>query len=177
MANQSERTNLGKTLPSQEELNHLFLYSPETGELKWKLRPDQSSTWNSRYANKIAGYKRGDYIIISINKIDYKAHRLIWVLQTGENIDNTLIDHKDNNGYNNSWLNLRKASSSQNSMNRCTKNGDMKNIEKLASGKYRVRIHANGKRYSSKSISLEEAITWRNEKLEELHKEFANYVR
>jgi HNH endonuclease len=90
-------------------------YDPETGLMVWKIKP------NSARAGTIAGTVTDKgYRSIYINDKKYLAHRLIWLMQTGEWPPRE-IDHKDRNGpkrdYGNRWTNLRLATRSQNAQN------------------------------------------------------------
>ena len=72
----------------------------------------------TRYANKKAGSKSGGgYIDIKINKEIYKAHRIIWAIYYNEYVENE-IDHINGNELDNRIVNLRKATRSQNCMNK-----------------------------------------------------------
>jgi HNH endonuclease len=114
-------------------LKMLLHYDPETGIFRWKVGG------RGRLAGEIAGYhdKRG-YITI---RVDYKlfyAHRLAWFFMTG-NMP-SLIDHHNCIKSDNRWINLRKATKSQNAANSF----------KLHKGVY---WHKSAKRWSS-SIKL-----------------------
>ena len=89
-------------LPSQEELRELFDYSIITGDLVRK---------NSKRSSATTGRQR-----VKINGTAYLAHRIIWKLVTGSDPVG-MIDHADGDHTNNSWLNLREASRSQNIRN------------------------------------------------------------
>lgn len=119
-----------KPLPSPEVLRQLLSYDPETGKLFWKVREPKwfksdghcgarraAAIWNARYANKEAfttishGYPSG-----AIFNRRYEAHRVIWALVYGSWSEKE-IDHIDGSRGNNSLINLREATSSQNKMN------------------------------------------------------------
>ena len=105
----------------------------ETG-LTWKFRKDAPKQWNTRYANKVAGYKH-----TSKNtdreawRIDVKygdkvfklfAHRVVWLLKK-KKIDADLeIDHINRNPLDNRIGNLRLVTKSRNMQNRkkCSRN-------------------------------------------------------
>ena len=105
----------------------------QTG-LTWLLRPNAPKQWNTRYANKPAGYKHGSK---NTNRqtwrVDMKygdkifklfAHRIIWLLNK-KTIDPDLeIDHKNGNPLDNRIENLRLDTKSKNMQNRklCSRN-------------------------------------------------------
>lgn len=65
----------------------------------------------------IAGTLRKDgYIVISISKKPYYAHRLAWLFTKGE-FPSYVIDHIDGNKSNNSIINLRDVSRKENQQN------------------------------------------------------------
>ena len=106
------------------EIAREFLdYSPETGELTWKLRARywfktsrSFNSWNAKFAYKTAfyigdqGYRKG-----SILGKTYKAHRVIWLWMTGEWPDHT--DHINGVRNDNRWSNLRNVNAAGNSKN------------------------------------------------------------
>ena len=91
-------------LITQAELKDVLAYCPETGVL-------------TRYNSKHAGTKDKDgYIIVSIDSVRYKAHRLIWFYMTGKWPDT--IDHINRVKDDNRWANLRNVSHQENHKNR-----------------------------------------------------------
>ena len=74
--------------------------------------------WNTKNAGKVAGTRLDNRCVtLIVNRVGYKAHRVIWLLMTGE-WPSSFIDHEDTNKQNNKWSNLRLATKAQNSMNR-----------------------------------------------------------
>lgn len=103
--------------PSQEELNRIFDYNPDTGSLSWKPREDRSSGWNEIYAGKAAGcVDVHSYVAVKIGDIPMKAHRLIWKMVNGEDADH--IDHINGDRSDNRISNLRDVSALENQRNR-----------------------------------------------------------
>ncbi|MDR3502933.1 MAG: HNH endonuclease [Legionella sp.] len=100
-----------------QTLNELFICDPIKGLLFWKFRSEKFKTWNTRYAGHIAGYETpSNYIIVTVCKKHYYAHRIIWAITYGywPDVD---IDHKDGIGTHN-WIgNLREATVAENGQN------------------------------------------------------------
>ena len=94
-----------------DEVDQLLRYEPDTGVLYWKV-----NRRGGVKADTIAGTTNQGYIIICVNTIKYQAHRLAWLLQTGEWPMNC-IDHINRIRDDNRWCNLREATRSQNSHN------------------------------------------------------------
>ena len=88
-------------------------YEPKTGLFRWR-----KTFSNVRPAGTEAGSKQpAGYIIISINKRFYYAHRLAWLLVHGE-WPERFIDHKNGVPGDNRIENLRLATDRQNLANR-----------------------------------------------------------
>jgi len=109
--------NLGnkmtESMLTQKLLNELLDYNPETGILKWKSRGIPQ--WDAVYSGENAGTIEFGYIRVSINKKVYRAHRVIWIMVTGD-IPSS-IDHINHNRSDNRIINLRHVSVKENSKN------------------------------------------------------------
>jgi len=93
---------------NQSRLKQLLNYDPNTGIFTWKIKGRK----------KIVGcinFKTG-YLVIRIDNKLYQAHRLVFLYMTGDIPE--YVDHIDCNKLNNKWSNLRKATKSQNEMNK-----------------------------------------------------------
>ena len=96
---------------TQERLRELLDYDPRTGIFIWKRKR------GSKAAGSIAGGPDLDgYILISIDRVRYKAHRLAFFWMLGYFPEND-VDHIDRITSNNRWKNLREASRSCNNIN------------------------------------------------------------
>ena len=98
-----------------QRLRSLLSYDPETGEFRWRearngVRDDKRAGW-------VENYNGTRYLRIEIGGRKYLAHRLAWLYVTGE-WPKGRLDHKDTNGLNNRFENLRPANPSQNAANR-----------------------------------------------------------
>ena len=113
-----------KELPSVAYLKECFDYNPESGELVWRVRPlhhfqDEVSSrlTNDRHAGKTVGAETaGGYITVSINNIQYYAHRIAWKIHAGEEPVGQ-IDHISGGKKDNSFSNLRAVSNRENARN------------------------------------------------------------
>jgi len=96
---------------SQAYLRWLLRYDPSTGLFHWRV-------WRSqRPPGLLAGHLDKGYIRIKIDGKSYRAHRLAWLYMTGE-MPKSGMDHKNLDGTDNRWDNLRLASASQNNANK-----------------------------------------------------------
>ena len=119
-----------RDLPSQDILNQLLRYEPETGRLFWKERPshmfkgegraqnDSAKAWNAVWAGKEAftsidsdGYRQG-----AIFYRRYLAHHVIWRLVTGALPEET--DHDNGNRSDNRFGNLNDVTHAINCLNK-----------------------------------------------------------
>lgn len=109
---------------TQEKLKELLHYDPDTGFFTWKERTIyssgkhySSSTWNTRFSGKIAGFiGKDNKYRICINYKTYLLHRLAWLYIYG-NFPKDQIDHINDIKDDNRILNLREASNSENMQN------------------------------------------------------------
>lgn len=114
-----------KDNPVTAEVAREFLhYNPETGVLTWRPRADElfatntaPGPWNARFAGAPAGSKsRYGYIRVHLGGHEYMAHRLAWLIMTGEWPQGDM-DHIDHDRSNNRWENLRVVSRAENQQN------------------------------------------------------------
>lgn len=179
-----------KIMPDAAYLRECFSYNPETGVVLRKERPrvhfKTEGGWkaiNVRYAGKVAGavaVMKGDitYIKIGLDYDDFLAHRLIYKIVTGNEPPHE-IDHKDGDGMNNRWSNLREATHQQNQCNTKLRTGT-----KYPRGVYRIHnnyaacIHSHGKRRNLGTYkTAEEAHAAYLAAAAELHQEFSHAAR
>lgn len=147
-----------KMLPDAERLRDILDYDPESGTLSWRARPrktvrsNRRGIGNTRWAGKPAGSTHSSgHRNISIDGERYFAHRVIWKWMTGEEPEFE-VDHADTDKANDRWSNLRLATHSQNSINRPIRPDNTSGARGVdwnkAKGKWRVRIHADGRCHS-----------------------------
>jgi hypothetical protein len=117
----TEKCGKSKALPTADEIRALLDYDPLTGAFTWRHREGESRGaryFNTRFAGKPAGTVSSDgYLMILLGGIPRSAHRLAWLVVTG-NWPETEIDHRDVDKLNNRFDNLRLATRSQNNANR-----------------------------------------------------------
>lgn len=143
-------------LPSIELLHKLLRYDPESGQLFWRPRDAsmfsgganggidaEASRWNARFADRPALIcERGGYLRGKVMQKTLTAHRVIWAMQTGKWPKNE-IDHINGVRGDNTWGNLREATSRENNwnrMNRANKTGFTGVRLDKRTGKYFGRI-------------------------------------
>jgi len=96
---------------SIKKLNNTFRYDSKTG-LLWRRHP-----YHKKEMDTPAGWKSPKgHIIVCVFGTNFKAHRIVWAMQTGR-WPTKQVDHKNRNGSDNRWHNLRLASNGQNRSN------------------------------------------------------------
>jgi HNH endonuclease len=124
-----EAVMAAKFLPSQDILNQLLRYEPETGLLFWKPRPvtmfnskNQSakhnqSIWNGKNAGQEAfkTVNNKGYKYASINRNKYLAHRVVWKMINGS--EPLIVDHINHDQTDNRIDNLRSVDQFVNTRN------------------------------------------------------------
>jgi hypothetical protein len=143
--------------PDREVLRSFLHYDPETGAFVWIAPRGRCRIGD------VAGYlsPTDGYLWIRVNGRRYVAHRLAWFYMTGEWPEEQ-IDHRDADGANNRWGNLRKSTPRQNCANRRKRSQNRfssKGVYYLR-GSFHARIYIDGKdRYLGRYSSEAEAAT------------------
>jgi len=96
----------------QEELKSLVEYDKDTGTFYRK-----TSNGGHKIGSIMGTVNDMGYVIIRLNRRNYKAHRLAVLYETGKE-PKQVVDHIDRNRTNNSYSNLRQVTKSQNQINR-----------------------------------------------------------
>jgi hypothetical protein len=133
-----------KQILTQEELKEYLSYNPMDGVFTWLKHNNRKDL-----IGKKAGTYKVSYIHIWVNSKSYMAHRLAWLYMTGEFPDSNL-DHKDCNGHNNKWENIRKATDTQNCYNRTkmkSNTSGYKGVYFVRENKYRALSSINSVRH------------------------------
>lgn len=124
-------------------LREMFAYDPDTGIITRRRR-------RARFPpGSVAGYVAGGrYIRIKIGRRSYPAHCIAWALMTGRWPDHD-VEHRDLDGLNNRWANLRPCTHSQNMMNRRTPRNNTSGFKGVslhrASGKWIATVCIDGR--------------------------------
>lgn len=156
-------------------------YNPDTGELTWRHCVGMPRQWNTRLGGTIAGcVLTNGYRLVCVDGKRYMAHRVIWMMQTGAWPERT-IDHIDGNKDNNSWVNLRAATDSQNQHNRPKPRSNTSGYKGVSwhrnNHKWRASIMVNNKAVWLGSFDTPElAAEAYSKAAERLHGEFARFA-
>lgn len=127
-----------------ERLREVLDYDPATGEFAWRLHTGRVA------AGQRAGCAKGDgYTLIRVDRVKYRAHRLVWLHVHGR-WPAEALDHIDGDRANNRLANLREATVRQNVVNsrakRQNKHGIKGVIQNPKSGTWTARIRDGGRR-------------------------------
>lgn len=165
--------------PSQDYLKSIFTYCKETGILTRKPRPREHfssdrtfSMYNETYAGKpVSARNELGYVIAIINKKQYRAHRIAWIMEFGD-IDGYVIDHINGVTDDNRLNNLRLCSHSQNLRNMKKKDTELPlgiYFDK-SRGAYKasVGLGEKGKAMFKRFKSVDDAVLWRDSMTKEL---------
>lgn len=95
---------------TKQDLDSMFTYCPESGELRWKYQYGSGAAAEG----SIAGGSQTQVRVFG--RLTFK-HRVIWCMMTGSwpSLD---IDHIDRNDNNNVWSNLRLSTHAANMKNK-----------------------------------------------------------
>ena len=169
-------------LPDQQDLLEHLEYNKETGIIKWIKKPPRNNCIQLNVpAGSIVNKHKPEnmYLAIGFKSKLYLVHRIIWKMVTGDDPIEE-IDHRDCNGLNNKWDNLREATRPNNQYNTFISSNNTSGTKGIdfvkREQKWRARITNNGKCILiGYYFSLEEASAARKEYAERTRN--INYVR
>ena len=131
---------------TQQYLKEIFNYDPETGILTWKVKKSRNINIGDVAGSEFKTKQGKRYLRVSVNDKLYFIHRIAWMYSYGE--WPCEIDHKDGNGLNNKWENLRNVSRLENSKNQRkstrNKSGIVGVFWDRTYNKWRAYIRVNG---------------------------------
>lgn len=151
----------------------LLKYNSETGIFTWI--DDKKSGKNHKRIHVKSGDIAGSldhrgYRLIRIDNKNYRAHRLAWFFEYGENLDRTnfIIDHINHNADDNRIINLRKVDFSNNQKNALKRIDNKSGVTGVhwcnTWNRWKAQICINGKHKNLGSfLNLEQAIQVRKE--------------
>lgn len=151
---------------SPKTAKELFDYNPTTGDLTHRKRSDGwfsakrfASAWNSRFAGKRAGsVGRSGYIQVAVQGRNLQAHRVVWMIATGEDVSGE-IDHINGDKTDNRLSNLRAVTHAENTRNRRLGRNNGSGVNGVGwnsrFGKWQARIKIDGQ---SKSLGYFDSI-------------------
>jgi hypothetical protein len=171
-----------RELPSVEYLRECFDYDPETGELRWKVRPIEhfptKNVWaisNAKYAGRTAGwFSYKGYCCVMIKGRSCVSHRVIWKLVTNEEPP-PMLDHVNGSRADNRWRNLRAANWWEQAHNRKLVKHNTSGYRGVShkGGRWHARIGVNGSmRHLGCFAAAEEASRAYENAARELHGKF-----
>lgn len=98
---------------TQKQVQELFDYDPDTGEVKRKV-----GVTNNAKKGSIVGWLNGEgYFNVKIHKTSYKLHRVIWLYVYGS-WPTGVIDHVNRDKTDNRFCNLRDTTVQTNNINK-----------------------------------------------------------
>lgn len=139
---------------TQEILQELIDYDPDTGIARWKhrgrkwfSRDADYKTWNNKFEGKVIDRKHNQgYVTIGLFSKNYLLHRIIFIYMTGSLPHK--VDHINHIRHDNRWINLRDVSDSENSKNMSIACNNTTGVTGVylhkASGKWHPKIKING---------------------------------
>ncbi|NKE77545.1 HNH endonuclease [Ochrobactrum sp. MC-1LL] len=141
-----------KKLPPLEYLRECLDLNIQTGALVWKDRPRRHfvSLCGYRTSQRLSGQRADGSIIdgyrtVLINGTRYAAHRIVWLMATGD--DPQVIDHINHDKEDNRPENLRSCADQQNHFNRKKYRNNSSGLKGVhaCNGKWRAMIRIDGK--------------------------------
>ena len=174
-----------KDLPDRDLLLSLLDYDPMTGILTHRPRPREMfpnerlfRAFNAYWPGRAAGNISPGDVTVCVNRIQYRAHRLIWLMVNGEPVPDE-VDHKDTDPHNNRIDNLRAADAFFNKANTGLwkhNTSGFKGASRLYNGRWRASIQFGGKSINLGHFDTAEgAAEARRKAAEELFREFARH--
>ena len=129
---------------THERLLQLLHYDPATGYFSWRIRLSPKC----KLGVPLTGPKQNGYVLITIDGLVYRAHRLAWFYVHGRWPANQ-IDHRNGVRHDNRIDNLREADSLLNNQNRHVAQRRSKSgvlgVTSAAYNRFVAKIHHSGR--------------------------------
>lgn len=133
-----------------ERAREMFSYDVSSGKLCRRLRTSNRINVGDE-AGWIVQSRRNHYREVRVGGVSYLAHRLVWLICTGE-WPRGQIDHQDGNGLNNRFENLRDVPHKFNQRNAAKRYDNTSGVSGVTwhkrSGKWQARITVDGQERS-----------------------------
>lgn len=100
-------------LITQERLQSLLAYDPDTGEFCWRV----NRTGCAKAGDRAGSFDSEGYLVMRVDGRYYRGHRLVWLYVHGR-WPAKHIDHINGEPKDNRLANLREATPAQNNFNR-----------------------------------------------------------
>jgi hypothetical protein len=161
-----------------ERASELLEYNPDTGALTWKQSRGRVSEGSIAGHKQIRACAKPKAMDVRIDRVNYKAHRIAWLLHYKE-FPRLYVDHINGNPYDNRICNLREATASENQHNMTThkdnKSGRIGVSFHSGNQMWRAQISSNYVHYHIGYFDTpEEAYRAYCKKAKEIHGEFFN---
>lgn len=153
---------------SQKKLKELLWYDPESGKFHWRESRGRVC------AGQVAGALCRGYVVIRVDGILYRAHRLAWLYYHGKMPANE-IDHINRDKSDNRICNLRAATSAENKQNLSLKQSNKSGVAGVCfdttRNKWAVNIRFDGRRmHVGRYDNFSEAVAVRKAAERKYHK-------
>lgn len=102
-----------KYIDSENSIAEYLRYEPSSGKIFWIKIPPHSRV----KIGAEAGAKGTNHILLHLRGVMLYAHVVAWWLETGKWPEDE-VDHKNLDGYDNRWQNLRLSTRAENAYNR-----------------------------------------------------------
>ena len=147
-------------------------------EIRRRFYYDNYSLWYSGSNEEAGTLSNNGYFVVTVYGKQYYVHRICWFLKTGFWPDGN-VDHINGVKEDNSWMNLRLATHSQNGCNRlnsANKSGCKNVYWSNTRNRWVIDITLNRVRVFHKVMEdYDEAVALAKAKMDEIHGEFARY--
>lgn len=140
---------MSKTYPSADQLREHFSYDPETG-----IFTRRTGTPKYPVGSKAGCLGSYGYWLLSFKKERYLAHRVAFLMMTGE-LPPADIDHINGDRLDNRWANLRAVTRGENLQNlrgpRKNNRAGLLGVHQVngPNGKWRARVNFKGRTYEA----------------------------